>query len=380
MSQFDTADAGQSQAEEGPQLVGPEQRTLVERALGLVPLPYGWAALIVALLLGPPGSLLVAYLETRDLQTSLESFFHGYMPEFYWQQILSVVLWSLFYAILFWVIWYARHSVLRATNSLAPLLSEPREYRAAFRGLSRTGPAVLIGLVLYALFFMDYRLRIIEAPGPVSSVYEALSGPPLYLMSGTAIWVYMRTLGGLHQLGRGDLKLTPFYEDKTMGLRPLAALSLSLSAAFFSLLFIMVLMLLLGPVRTEYVITVSSLLIVGIALFFLPLMGAHRRMKHEKQALRAALRKRWAPLVEAHVPPTGAGALADGEGSAGSPGSHPPVEEQVNMALVLEALERQAAAVQTWPFDIAILGKLGVMVGSILLSLLTQLAARLLGW
>jgi hypothetical protein len=145
MSQFDTADAGQSQAEEGPQLVGPEQRTLVERALGLVPLPYGWAALIVALLLGPPGSLLVAYLETRDLQTSLESFFHGYMPEFYWQQILSVVLWSLFYAILFWVIWYARHSVLRATNSLAPLLSEPREYRAAFRGLSRTGPAVLIG-------------------------------------------------------------------------------------------------------------------------------------------------------------------------------------------------------------------------------------------
>ncbi len=341
--------------------VGHERPTLIERVLGLLPLPYGWSALIVAALLGPPGSILVAYLETGSLQTSVESYFHGYMPERVWQQVLAVCLWFVFYTILFLVIRHSRTSVLKAKAALASLLPEPTTFDRAFAALSRFLPSLLIGLVIEALFIGDYRLRIGDAPGPYSMVYEAISGPPLYLMAGTAIWVNVRAMWGLFWLGRAPLKLKPFYEDKTMGLRPMAVLSLSLALGNFSLLFIMVLMLLIGPVRIEYMLTVIALLLLGLALFYLPLFSAHRRMKCEKASLQALVKERWKTVLAASL-------------STGS-----PVTTDPNVLLTLEATERKVSAVHTWPFDLPILGKLGVMTLTIILGLLTQLFTNLLG-
>ncbi len=261
--------------------MAPERPTLVERALSLLPLPYGWAAALVAVLLGPPGSLLFGYLETGDVRASLMAYFHGYLPEHPWQQILAIVLWFAFYTLLFLTIHHARRSVGRSRKTLTPLLADPAAFDEAFRALPRLWPALLVGLAIEALFIGDYRMRLAEAPGSLSVIYEALSGPPLYLMSGTAVWVYAGAVWGLRRLGRGSLKLKPFYDDASMGLKPLATLSLSLSAAYFSLLLIMVLMLFIGPVRVEYVITVALLLTLGLVLFFLPLVGAHRRMRAE---------------------------------------------------------------------------------------------------
>lgn len=347
---------------------GPERPTLVERVLGWLPMPYVWAALLVAAVLGPPGSLLLAYLETGDLAGSLESFFYGYLPARLWQRLLAVVLWYVFYAILFWAIRHARLSVLEAEADLAPLLPEPAVFQRAFGSLSRLGPALLIGLVMETLFIGDYRARLAHAPGSVSRVYEALSGPPLYLMVGTALWVYGTALWGLYRLGRGPLRLKPFYEDRTMGLRPLASLSLSLSFAYFVLLLIMVLMLFIGPVRPEYVGTVIALLLLGLALFFLPLIGAHARMKQEKEALQAVIRERWRDVLARNLAPPG---ISNPRSPAGA-----DVDDAV---VTLEALERKVNAVPTWPFDLSILGKLGVMALPVLAGLVTQLVANLLG-
>jgi hypothetical protein len=329
--------------------------------------PYVWAALLVAALLGPPGSLLVAYLETGDLAGSLESFFYGYLPARLWQRLLAVVLWYAFYAILFWAIRHARTSVLEAEADLAPLLPDTAAFRRAFGSLSRLGPALLIGLVMEALFIGDYRARLAHAPGRVSRIYEALSGPPLYVMVGTALWVYVTAVWGLYRLGRGPLRLKPFYEDRTMGLRPLATLSLSLSLAYFVLLLIMVLMLFIGPVRPEYVGTVIALLLLGLALFFLPLIGARARMKEEKEALQEAVRERWRDVLARNL------ASANGSNPRSTAGA------DVDAVVTLEALERKVNAVPTWPFDLSILGKLGVMALPVLVGLVTQLVANLLG-
>jgi hypothetical protein len=335
--------------------------------MGLLPLPYVGAALLVAAVLGPPGSLLLAYLETGDLARSLESFFYGYVPARLWQRILAVVLWYAFYTILFWAIRHARLSVLDAEGDFSPLLPERGAFRRAFSSISRLGPALLIGLVVEALFIGDYRARLAHAPGPVSRVYEAISGPPLYVLVGTALWVYGSALWGLYRLGRGPLQLKPFYEDKTMGLRPLASLSLSLSLAYFVLLLIMVLMLFIGPVRPEYVGTVIALLLLGLALFFLPLLGAHRRMQEEKEALQKALLGRWGGVVTRNVAP---GGDADATTSLAA---------DVDAVATLEALERRVAAIPTWPFDLSILSRLGVMVLPIVVGLVTQIVANLLG-
>lgn len=346
---------------------GPERSTLVERILGLLPLPYVGAALLMAAVLGPPGSLLIAYLETGDLAGSLESFFYGYIPARLWQRVLSVVLWYVFYAILFWAIRHARLSVLEAEGDLKLLLSEPGAFRRAFGSLSRLGPALLIGLVVEVLFIGDYRARLAHAPGTVSRVYEAISGPPLYVMVGTALWVYGSALWGLYRLGRGPLQLKPFYEDKTMGLRPLASLSLSLSLAYFVLLLIMVLMLFIGPVRPEYVGTVMALLLLGVGLFFLPLLGAHRRMKEEKDTLKKALQARWGEVLTRSLAP------GDDTNATAS------FAAEIDAVVTLQALDGKVAAIPTWPFDMSILSRLGVMVLPIVVGLVTQLVANLLG-
>jgi len=346
---------------------GPERPTLVERVLGLLPMPYVWAALLVAAVLGSPGSLLLAYLETGDLARSLESFFFGYVPARLWQRILAVVLWYAFYTILFWAIRHARLSVLAAEEDLKPLLSEPDAFRRAFGSLSRFGPALLIGLIVEALFIGEYRARLGHAPGTVSRVYEAISGPPLYVMVGTTLWVYVSALWGLYRLGRGPLRLEPFYEDKTMGLRPLASLSLSLSLAYFVLLLIMVLMLFIGPVRPEYVGTVIALLLLGVGLFFLPLLGAHRRMKEEKDALKKALLARWGEILTRSLAPDD-----DADATAS-------LAAEIDAVVALQALDRKVASIPTWPFDISILSRLGVMVLPIVVGLVTQLVANLLG-
>lgn len=360
-------DGSAAGARERRSTAGPERPTLVERVLGLLPMPYVGAALLMAAVLGPPGSLLVAYLETGDLAGSLASFFYGYIPARLWQRILSVVLWYAFYTILFWAIRHARVSVLAAEADLKPLLSEPDAFRRAFGSLSRLGPALLVGLLVEVLFIGDYRARLAHAPGTISRIYEAASGPPLYVMVGTALWVYGSALWGLYRLGRGPLRLKPFYEDRTMGLRPLASLSLSLSLAYFVLLLIMVLMLFIGPVRPEYVGTVIALLLLGVGLFFLPLLGAHRRMKEEKDALKKALQARWGEVVTRSL-------AADDDADATA-----SLVADVDAVVALQALDRKVATVSTWPLDTSILSKLGVMIVPVLIGLLTQLAANLLG-
>ena len=49
----------------------PEGRTLVERIVGVIHLPYPLGSLVLAALIGPPGAMLIAYSLTLSLESAL---------------------------------------------------------------------------------------------------------------------------------------------------------------------------------------------------------------------------------------------------------------------------------------------------------------------
>ncbi len=74
------------------------------------------------------------------------------------------------------------------------------------------------------------------------------------------------------------------------------------------------------------------------------------------------VRERWAGLLIHTLDPTD-------QGRSTGPGE----------VLALEALERKVEAAPTWPVDLPILGKLGVMALTIIVALITQVIGNLLG-
>src|SRR5207253_10345826 len=116
---------------------------------------------------------------------------------------------------------------------------------------------------------------------------------------GTVFWVYMSSIYGLYVLGRQPLKLKAYSEDTMLGVRPIGYLSLHLAIVHLSVIA-------LGAVATSLyadLFTITSLItfvIIGGALFFLPLTNVHRLI------LRARRRNHWLhssqcnPLVMIH--------------------------------------------------------------------------------
>jgi hypothetical protein len=90
-------------------------------------------------------------------------------------------------------------------------------------------------------------------------------------------------------------------------------------------------------------------------------------MQEEKEALQKALLGRWGGVVTRNVAPGG-----DADATAS-------LAADVDAVATLEALERRVAAIPTWPFDLSILSRLGVMVLPIVVGLVTQIVANLLG-
>jgi hypothetical protein len=106
---------------------------------------------------------------------------------------------------------------------------------------------------------------------------------------------------------------------------------------------------------------------VGTIIALLPLLGAHRRMKGEKEALQKARRERCGGVVTRNLAP---GGDADSTGSLAA---------AVGAVATLEAPKRRVVAIPTWPFDLSILSRLGVTILPIVVGLVTQIVANLLG-
>lgn len=348
--------------------------SLLERLIARLPLPFWLSSLLLAIFFGPPGFLVYRYLDTgQSFSQGLEVFFHDLIPSGPARQMAGLVLWTLFLYLALLLPRYIRLKIQHSEGKISPLMPNgPDDYRRLFQPIAHSAPPILLAVVMAASFANFISVVLGDIAGWLERVYHLINLPLTYLAIGSTIWTYFAALWGLHRLGKQPLNLKNAYEDSSLGVKPLGSLSLSISYAYFGLLGLIVVITILNPFLVQLGIILVLLTGLGVAMFLLPLIGVRRQMVKAKQALQAAIRREWLPiLANLHAP-------------AVPPGSDATLDELrstiagLQNILTLEAAERKAQAISTWPFDTTILGKLAAIILSILVAILTSRIIKLL--
>ena len=353
------------------------QPGLVERAIRLIPLPYILACMLAALVIGPPTQLLFHFFDTGDIGESFTRVFAGLMPAEAWQQVASFILWTAQAFYTFWSIRYTRQKIIQAESELAPLLPGGYQaFRQAFRHTGRFGPVLLLALLLIPSVPLFLVAALFGRVGASGVIYNAIRIPIIHIAYATMIWMYASALWGVYRLGAQPLRFKPFYEDGMMGARPLGALSLSLALVYFGNIGILTVIALISPVYSTYPLLLAALIVLGTAMFFLPLRSVHAQMAKEKGRWQQLVSTRMLQFARMIDPPPMA---PQDPGPTGNAGMSREIAD-LRVALALESVERKVNAITTWPFDTGILARLAVLVTPILVGVVTQLLLTLFGF
>jgi len=253
------------------------------------------------------------------------------------------------------------------------------EFRKLFRGISRLRQQVAAWVVFYALVLIVFSILPLLLEGPVGTpaatpadpLIEALAVIRGFVLVGVVslglsslVWVYLGTLRGIARIEVGTLKLHRSYEDRMMGLRPMGSLALSMAAAYFAFLafFAVVLAVWLGASSRAAAIAfgfVGGLIILGVFMFFWPLVKLHGRMLEQKKTEQGRLGQVLDRIVSGSTQDDSIGDLV--------------------RLFRTDVMRREVSRAATWPFDTAILGSLSAIVLSVTVALITQYIVLFLG-
>ena len=303
--------------------------------------------MLLVLGLGPGLSILTEFAVTSDASKAVPPHLQ-LVPV---QTLLNSAV-ILFIIFLFYAPRYMRRKVVQAEQSLSPLLPKGEEdFHYLFSRISDPKPQ-LVGLAVLILLDSAVTLQpplydlnyILQSPVPVvATVASVIPGAIFSIGASSTLWVYFGSLLGIHRMGRSSLKLLPYSKDPTLGLRPVGSLSLSLAMVYFSIVGLFLIFIsgwiLATPIALGFE---SGLILLGLVMFFLPMVRIHRRMLQLKGVERNKLRERLALR------------LPDS--------SDPNSPSDVSQILMLDLMKREVSSISTWPFDTQILGKLLAIV------------------
>jgi exosortase/archaeosortase len=248
----------------------------------------------------------------------------------------------------------------RDVEAVNPVVTDLTGGRLDAGQLFRAMGAIRFPLLFMAGFATLYGLGEIRRVGAAIVPITAL-GFVAWLPVVTLAWVAGVILLGLHRLGGMPLKLKPFEEDRSLGLRKLGSL------AFTPLLLYAAgaipAMIIRGPTRIEDVVVNISILLVIVVLLFASLTRLRRQLIAAKADHLA-----WARDLYVH-------ALAP----VRSGGSRESLGAQAAVIQAAESLERRAAVIQEWPFDEGILRSIVAIVTSVITALVVRLILSRLG-
>jgi len=330
-----------------------EKPTLIERFVSMIPLPYPLAALVWSLILpSSVGGYLIQYLTTNSISVSV-----GQLPT----AVLNVLL--PFY--LFMMVRYIRQRVVAAEATIAPRLSGGDEdYHRAFSRMTQTLPVLLLTAPLGAFLLVVYSSAGVLSPGPLGITLTAIVVYLNALAFCTYAWEFATAAIGLHRLGGSSLKLGSFLEDRMMGAKPMGNLALSLTIAYYGgLLLTYLLLSTFLPSSIPSSVLFVVVLVLGVALFFLPLNSIHVRMQGEKRRLLLEVGARYPRLNHNPPQPTQNATLDD---------VHTRLARLTDLQ-ELNMLENKISSLPTWPFDIQVVSRLITIVVSVTAVLLTRL-------
>jgi hypothetical protein len=316
--------------------------TILERAIAATHLPFSVGCLIIAIIVGQPGSFLVFYLGTHSLaeawnKTALTSFNtalssppHVPTPE----AVLSATLVTFSLFLDLYLVRYLRRKVHEAEPKLSILAADGRaSYSRAFKVMGGTGGIALFALTFFIVYFPA---RAQVATDSVSLIGMALLTFIITLIYGTAFWTYLSGLWGVYRFGRERLVLRPFYEDRLLGLRPLGRV-----VTTFALVFSVAITVTLGGelvVGAVDSIAINLMIVaLGLVMLFLPLRDIHSMMVHVKEEEKTKLSSRGKELEAVF-------------------GNHPSEPSLSRIQELLEIqrfhlLNTEASNISEWPFE-----------------------------
>jgi hypothetical protein len=357
---------------------GPEVPTIVEKIVALFHIPYFFGALLLAGLIGPPGALLVAFVQTGSLSTAISSTVFLFTSNVVSVQgaIATILIFPLFFYALY-AIRYMRTTVSKDEASIKDMLpGGEASYHGFFGSTTRKAPP----LVLSALLFAAVIPSVSQGPNifftaPITLAFFLVAFPIALFLFSTFVWVYFSSIRGLRQLGGSPFKLKPYHEDSMLGVRPLGSLSLSFALVYFTGLVILSIDFVVNSTSaiplTEGAI-MGVLIFAGVIFFLLPLNAIHKKMVRFKKLELAELRRKFA-LAKGNFESVGP------ETPDASLGDLKDTLVQLTNVLIFDVDKGEVSSIPTWPFDTTILGRFAVILLSVTAIVLSKYIAIALG-
>ena len=351
---------------------GPSSLTLVERMVGSLHLPYPWACLLIALVASPTSNLPFQILDTGSLAKGYAMMLSSTSLSTDPDPLPKLLLYSgVFIAVVFFFTYYLiyiRLRLLRSERDIEPILQRRESFSGAFASIGSTWKPLIILLIFIPVIFASPVFSSISSSlGPTARIEFALVYILVLLIIADFLWVYGRSLWGLHQLGERDIRLRSYLEDGMLGARPLGSLSLSIALGYFGAFGLLILLFGLSPIpafRSPIQLAATGVLVIfGVLLFVLPLNSVHRKMSTEKRQAQAATLAQYRDLL---------GSMGDLEKDAGADDDRSVSKRIIRLERIemFEISERRVAAIPTWPFDTAILSRLTIILLSVAATLL----------
>ena len=189
-----------------------------------------------------------------------------------------------------------------------------------------------------------------------------------FLVLATFVYVYCYSMYSIYRMGNLPLRLKPFTEDRTLGLRPFGAVSLRLTLVYLALVALALVSTtqqpsgvgLSGAGAFYLVLLFTGLAGASLILFTLPLVGLHRKLVAAKRRELSWLGPRRSKIVEVMRISSDGGFDVD----------------LLNEYNRIGQVERDIQQVHNWPLDISILARLLAVILSITAIILSRVIAN----
>jgi hypothetical protein len=313
---------------------------LTERVLDRLGSPrWLWIGLWASTSIIAP-ALLLAILAARGESDRVANLAQLLIPQAVLAYVVALCLWG-------------SGRLFRGTRALEPDLIRLTQ-EAPAGGSTAHIPTLAGPIVLTVAVSLVNTATSIPRYGPIPAlvVMPFLALTLLGIM--TFVWTYLEVLVGLDRLGRAQLELDPFPQDRSLGLKGVGALAFS----GFVILFAAAIPILVTS--TSNVATIAlGLTVVGVvvAMFVLSMWRLHEQMAEAKAGYVAETRA----LLAAAYAPLRAQPTPDG------------LARHAATLLAAQALADRAERILQWPVDEGMTAWVAIIVTGVVTSLIVRL-------
>ena len=178
------------------------------------------------------------------------------------------------------------------------------------------------------------------------------------------IWVWIYSMYSVRKIGGLPLRLRPFTEDRSLGLKPFGTFSLQLTGLYLTMMALIAIPnAAAGFQSLPLLFFFAGLLLIAPILFLLPLLPLKRKLQRAKRELMAKMGVRYTRAYE----------RIDGNPN----GQIAPAV--VSELLALGEIRRDVQQIRTWPFDAGVVLRLSAIVISVTAIVLARIVQRLFG-